>query len=360
MSCMRPVLLVMVLWASVGYAQTSAPISTQIAEAEALVQQLMQDSNLPGMAVSVGLAGHIIWSEGFGFADLEQRVPVWPAITRFRVGSIAKPFTAVAIGQLMEQGKLDIDAPIQQYVPSFPEKQGVITTRMLAGHLGGIRHYQGDENFIQQHYDNVLDALTIFQDDPLVDAPGAKFSYSSYGYNLLGAVVEGASGETFIDYMNAHVFKPLNLDNTEADFVRNIVENRTRYYDLVNGQPVNARPVDNSYKWAGGGFLSTTEDMIKFGFAMLVGEILQPETIELLWTSQKTASGETTGYGMGWFVLVDEQGDRIVQHSGGSVGGTTILFICPAKDLVIAAVTNTSGAEMGQIAPKLKSIFLDE
>jgi len=119
---------------------------------------------------------------------------------------------------------------------------------MLAGHLGGIRHYHGDENFIQQHYDNVLDALTIFQNDPLVKTPGTEFSYSSYGYNLLGAIVEGASGETFIDYMNTHVFKPLNLDNTEADFVRNIVENRTRYYDIVNGQPVNSRPVDNSYK----------------------------------------------------------------------------------------------------------------
>lgn len=356
MSCLRPALLVLVLWSSVGNAQTAS----QIAEADALVRQIMQDSNLPGMSVSVGLDGHIIWSEGYGFADLEQRTPVWPAITKFRVGSIAKPLTAVAIGQLLEQGKLDIDAPIQQYVPTFPEKQGVITTRMLAGHLGGIRHYEGDENFIQQHYDNVLDALSIFANDPLVNDPGAKFTYSSYGYNLLGAIVEGASGEAFVDYMNAHVFKPLNLDNTEADFVRDIVENRSRYYDIVNGQPVNSRPVDNSYKWAGGGFLSTTEDMIKFGFAMLAGEILKPETTELLWTSQKTTSGEVTGYGMGWFVLVDEQGDRIVQHSGGSVGGTTILFICPDKDLVIAAVTNTSQANMGQIAPKLKSIFLSE
>jgi len=106
--------------------------------------------------------------------------------------------------------------------------------------------------------------------------------------------------------------------------------------------------------------LSTTEDMIKFGFGMLAGEILKPETIELLWTSQKTTSGEPTGYGMGWFVLEDEQGDRIVQHSGGSVGGTTILIIYPDKDLVIAAVTNTSQANMGPIALQLKSSFLDE
>src|SRR6267378_3950851 len=136
-----------------------------------------------------------MYSEGFGYADLEERVPVWPT-TKFRIGSISKPLTATALVQLVEAGKLDLDAPVQKYVPSFPEKGAVITTRMLAGHLAGIRHYQGDEFNIQKHYANVLDGVKIFENDPLVSPPGTKFNYSSYGYNLLSAVVESAASES--------------------------------------------------------------------------------------------------------------------------------------------------------------------
>ena len=107
-------------------------------EASAIVDAFMQESGLPGLAVTVGRSGQVVYSEGFGYADLEQRVPVDPAVTRFRVGSTAKSMTAMAIGQLVEAGKLDLDAPIQAYLPDFPEKRAPITTRMLAGHLGGI------------------------------------------------------------------------------------------------------------------------------------------------------------------------------------------------------------------------------
>ncbi len=146
---------------------------------------------IPGLSLTVAVDGKIMYSEGFGYADLEERVPVWPT-TKFRIGSISKPLTATALMQLVEAGKLELDAPVQKYVPSLPEKGAVITTRMLAGHLAGIRHYQGDEFNIQRHYANVLDGVNIFENDPLVSPPGTKFNYSSYGYNLLSAVVESA------------------------------------------------------------------------------------------------------------------------------------------------------------------------
>src|SRR5271165_7559990 len=223
---------------------------------------------IPGLALAVAVDGKIMYSEGFGYADLEERVPVWPT-TKFRIGSISKPLTATGLMQLVEAGKVDLDAPVQKYVPSFPDKGAPITVRMVAGHLAGIRHYQGQEFANQKHYTNVLEGLKIFENDPLVSPPGAKFNYSSYGFNLLSAVIEAASGEEFLPYMQAHVFTPLGLAHTTADQNTRIIEQRSRFYELPkDGAVENAIYVDNSYKWAGGGFLSTAEDLVRFGSAM--------------------------------------------------------------------------------------------
>ena len=148
-------LLLILLTSGVSYSQERSAVD----DASALIEEFMRNTNAPGVAVTVGVKGQIVWSEGFGYADVEQRVPVWPGITRFRVGSTAKSMTAVAVGQLYEQGRLDLDAPVQDYVPAFPEKEGMITTRLLAGHLGGIRDYQSDEFLSQKRYATVLDGL---------------------------------------------------------------------------------------------------------------------------------------------------------------------------------------------------------
>jgi serine beta-lactamase-like protein LACTB len=224
---------------------------------------------IPGLSVAVAVGGKLVYSEGFGYADLEERAPVWTT-TKFRIGSVSKPLTSAGMMLLVEQGKLDLDAPIQKYVPSFPDKGAMITARMLAGHLGGIRHYKDGEPDSQKHYDSVVDGLERFQNDPLVAAPGTKFSYSSYGYNLLSAVIESAAGENFLEYERKHVFMALGLRSTVADQPAEIIEQRARFYSPAKGKQVqNAMYVDNSYKWAGGGFLSTAEDLVRFGSALL-------------------------------------------------------------------------------------------
>ena len=163
-----------------------------------------------------------------------------------------------------------VDAPVQRYLPSFPEKQYPITVRQLAGHLAGIRHYQGDESLGSRHYETVLEGLEIFRDDPLLFEPGTQYSYSTYGYNLLSAVLEGASGKPFLAQMEERVFEPLGMRHTSADQNRFIVFDRVRPYIVDDeGRFANAPHVDNSYKWAGGGFLSTAEDLVRFGFAHL-------------------------------------------------------------------------------------------
>lgn len=342
-------------------ASSCNPEPVESVRAANIAKQFLAESNISGFSVTVGSEGQIVWSGGFGFADLEQMVPINPAETKFRVGSTAKSMTAMAVGQLHEKNILDLDKIIQTYIPEFPEKRGPITTRMLAGHLAGIRHYKNDaEWFSAVHYDSVIDALEIFSDDPLLYYPGTEFSYSTYGYNLISAIIEGASGQEYISYMAENVFDPIGMKDTVPDHVAPIIANRSRYYSSVEGKLVNTPWVDNSNKWAGGGFLSTTDDLVRFGIAHLSGRFLTNETIQMLWTSQVTADGEATGYGIGWFIEVDSNGRTVIKHTGGSVGGVTVLRIYPDYELVIAIVTNTDTIDVKPLANELVEVFLSE
>ena len=325
-----------------------APANDALASARQSADQQGKEwiqRGIPGLSLTVAVDGKIVYSEGFGFADLEERVPAWPS-TKFRIGSISKPLTAVCLMELVEAGKIDLDAPVQKYVPSFPDKGAPITVRMVAGHLAGIRHYQGDEFLVQKHYDNVLDGLKIFENDPLVSPPGAEFHYSSYGFNLLSAVIESASGEKFLDYMQKHVFDTLGLAHTAPDQNSRIVEERSRFYEKEkDGTLENAPYVDNSYKWAGGGFLSTSEDLVRFGSAMLHPGLLKEAALQEMFTPQRAKSGKATEYGIGWFVHKSKSGKLVYEHSGGSVGGTSQLIVYPERHVVVALVTNFSNRE---------------
>ncbi len=222
----------------------------------------------------------------------------------------------------------------------------MITVRMVAGHLAGIRHYRGEEFTIQKHYANVTDGLAIFENDSLVSPPGTKFNYSSYGYNLLSAAIESATAQDFLSYMQANVFTPFGLVHTTPDQNSQIVEQRSRFYELPkNGSVENAPYVDNSYKWAGGGLLSTAEDLVRFGSSLLQPGMLNAQALKTMFASQKTDSGVETGYGIGWGIAKSLSGKKIYEHSGGSVGGHCQLILYPETRVVIALLTNLSGAD---------------
>jgi serine beta-lactamase-like protein LACTB len=329
-------------------ASTAAARTADYSKAEEHARSIGREllgRGIPGLSLAVAVDGRIVYSEGFGLADLEERVPVWPATT-FRIGSVSKPRTAAALVLLVEQGKVDLDAPVQKYVPSFPDKGARITPRMLAGHLGGIRHYKDQEFLISKHYDNVLAGLQIFANDPLVAPPGTQFNYSSYGYNLLSAVVEVAAGQEFLPYMRQHVFAPLGMRETVADQPSEIIAQRARFYTRFKDKPVlNAPFVDNSYKWAGGGFLSNSEDLVRFGSALLQPGFLKPESLRMLFTSQKNSKGEETGYGMGWAIHASKSGQRVYEHSGGSAGGSSQLILYPDSHVVVAMICNFEGED---------------
>ncbi len=327
--------------------QNSAVAPAAIVETvRAWVEQEVAEAQLPGLSIAVSVDGELLWSEGFGFADMEAGTPI-TTDSKFRVGSVSKPYTAAAVAQLMTDGRLDVDAPIQEYVPTFPEKAWTITTRQVGGHIAGIRHYLGAENFSDVRYETVSDGLEIFQDSPLLFEPGTDYSYSSYGWNLVSAVVEGAAHQSFLGYMDEHVFGPLGMEDSEADWASEDIENRVSFYvrgDL--GEPQPAMYVDNSYKWAGGGFLSTPEDMIRFAEAHRGTGFLSQKALDFLMTPQQLNDGSDRGYGFGWSISEDDAGRILVGHNGGSVGGTTLMTMHPESGVIVAMAINLSQADL--------------
>ena len=336
---------------------TSARYATAIDSTEALLDSLRAAQGIPGVTAAVGVNGRIVWSEGFGYADVENRTPVWPH-TKMRIGSVSKALTSVAVGQLVDDGALDLDAPVQRYVPSFPQKRDTVTTRLAAGHLAGIRHYRNEEFLSKEHYNSVEAGLDIFEADTLLFEPGTDYSYSSYGWNLVSAVVEGAADQPFLAYMREHVIRPLNLRHTVADHVDSLITHRGDYYEREDGSLHNAPYVDNSYKWAGGGYLSTAEDLVRFGHGVHAGTVLDPETADLLMTSQRTSDGERTGYGIGWQIDTGPDGRRIVGHGGGSVGGSTAFITIPSANVVVAIISNMSGVDYGDVPVRIGHQFI--
>ncbi len=340
-------------------AQTADKYQKAIAQAKEIFNVFADENDIPGTAVAVGIKGEIVWSEGLGYADLEQQVRVKPDHTKFRIGSVSKPITAAALGILYEEGKIDLDAPIQTYVPDFPEKEHTITLRQLAGHTAGIRHYRGDEFLSSEHYPTVAEGLDIFKDDPLLFEPGTDYSYSSYGWNLISAAIEGASGQSFLTYVQDFVLTPLDMYHTAADYTNRIIPDRSRFYVKDDDHGAIPAPfVDNSYKWAGGGFLASAEDLVRFGMAHLTEELLKSGTINEFTTSQTLADGSATNYGIGWQTGEDEKGRAYFGHSGGSVGGITQLVIFPEQEIVVGMVTNVNPVQYNGAHLRIAECFM--
>src|SRR5215831_3516478 len=288
---------------------------------EKAVASFMSANSVPGLSAAVVLDGEPRWSQGFGMADLENSSPATSS-TLFRLGSISKPLSATAVLQLWESGKLDLDAPVQKYCPEFPQKESPITTRQLLGHLAGIRHYNPDgkgdvPEDSARHFSSMKESLQLFAGDPLLAKPGAEFHYSTYGYTLIGCVLEAVAGERFVDYVRKNVFEPAVMGQTRDDDFFTVIPHRTRWYHKdKSGIVRNASVLDSSYKIPGGGLISSADDMAKVEVAILTDKLLKRGTRDLMWTSQKTADGKETSYGLGWGIG-DKFGIHILAHTGG-------------------------------------------
>lgn len=358
-SYLTAVLLVF-LWILSGCSEQRSVGKDDIQKVRHVIHKLQTSQQVPGIQLSVWKRGELVLSEGFGFADLEQNVPITPK-TKLRIGSVSKTITSAAIGKLYEEGKIDLNAPVQQYVTYFPEKKYPITIRQVAGHLAGIRHYRGNEFLRNEYSETVQKSLEIFDEDSLLFEPGTDYSYSSYGWNLISAVIEEAADEPFLNYMEEEVFDPLDMGETIPEYSDSLIDGRTRYYTKTeDGQIINAPAVDNSYKWAGGGFIGTTDDLIDFGRGIFWGDLLESATVDSLIKSMELTNGEKTDYGFGWRSGVDEKGRRYYGHSGGSVGGTTQFVVFPDQEVIVAVVANMGDVSYRTTHLKIAGFFMDE
>jgi serine beta-lactamase-like protein LACTB len=340
--------------------QLSPEKRTQI---EAAVSKFMSSTHVPGVSIVVVENAELEWAAGFGFADLENNVPA-SEHTLFRLGSISKSLTAVGAMQLYERGKLDLDAPVQKYCPAFPQKSAPITTRLVMGHLAGIRHYKSDsqddpEVGNTKHFENPIQAgLDFFKNDPLLSEPGKQFHYSTQGYTLVGCAMEGASGDKYVDFMRQNVFAPAAMEHTRIDDRFAIVPYRTRFYQKSQtGGVENADFLDSTYKIPGGGWLSSAEDMGAFEVAMLTGKLLKPATRDLMWTPLKPAEGKPNGYALGWGTF-EEGGVRYVGHSGGQQGTSTDFLIAPEKRAGVVVLTNMQNLPANDLSKEILRILL--
>jgi serine beta-lactamase-like protein LACTB, mitochondrial len=356
-------ILPFVLWASSSHAQQPELSADKHAQIESAVTKFMASTHVPGLSVAVVENGEYEWASGYGLADAENNAPA-SEHTLFRLASISKSLTATAAMQLFERGQLDLDAPVQKYCPAFPPKQAPITTRLVMGHLAGIRHYktqsQDDpEVGNTKHFDNPIQGgLDFFKNDPLLSDPGKTFHYSTQGYTVVGCVIEGASGAKYVDFVRQNVFVPAGMEHTQVDNRFDLIPYRTRFYQKTeSGTVQNADFLDSSYKIPGGGWLSSAEDMAHFEVAILNDKLIKRSTRDLMWTPLKPSDGSKDGYGLGWGNS-DDGGVASVGHNGGQQGTSTAFILAPAQRAGVVVLTNMEGADASNLAHEILKMLV--
>ena len=323
---------------SSGFAQRDNRYAKEIRMIEDCVQKELERLKLPSLSIAF-YKDDFLWKKSFGYADMEHKIPAGPD-TLYRLASISKPITAIGILRLMEEGKLNLDDEVQKYVPYFPRKRWPVTIRHLLGHLSGISHYRNydEEGHFKKHY-TTEESIGVFKDWELEAEPGTKYIYTTYGFNLLGAVIEGASGKPYAEYMRENVWKPLGMNNTRMDIADTIIPNRARGYRRISEDVKNCEFVDISSRFAGGGILSTAVDLVNLSRALDENKVLSKEIQKMMYTSMVTKDGHMTGYGMGWGVNFI-QGFWNVGHGGGQAGTSTHLLRFPGEKFAVAVTCN--------------------
>ena len=322
----------------------------EIASARLQILGLMKECKVPGISVSVSKYGKIIWSEAFGYSNLEQRIQV-SIDTKFRIHSISKLFTSSLTIKCYEENTLELDTDIQTYLPDFHQKN--ITIRHLASHRSGIRGYHDDnEAMLQKNYNSIYESLDMFKNDPLAFEPGKDFLYSGFGYSLLSAVLEKTNNKNFTFLMKEKIFDPLNMNDSEeaANIPDSIGEakcydNTTPYSQ--DGSLVVSPTNDFSFKRAAGGFVSTSQDLVKFGDAhikSLKKGFLKDENIDLLFEPE-TMQAPIIGYGLGWMTAKDLHFRNVHFGFGAGSGGTSVLIVYPEQEISIAILSNLGHAK---------------
>jgi CubicO group peptidase (beta-lactamase class C family) len=305
-------------------------------------------------AILLARNGGLLFSRGYGMANLELDVPCAPK-TKFRLGSITKQFTAMAILILQERGKLAVTDPIKKYLPSAPKTWDDITIQHLLTHTSGIMNYTDLPDFLKTLRNAVtLDELIAkFKDKPLGSKPGEKFKYSNSGYIVLGQIIEAASGRPYAKFMQEAIFDPLEMHDTGYDNATGILKNRASGYSRVFGlAPVNALYIDMSIPHAAGALYSTVDDLLKWDRALDSDKLVSRKSLGAMFTPFKD------GYGYGW--SIGRKFDQtLYSHAGGIPGFVTFIERYPDEKLLVVVLSNLEGSRVDRIGNDLAAIAFD-
>ena len=342
--CMGRLILMLVMMSLLTFNASSQTLSLKQLSAgyDKMLSEQFKPGE-PGCAALVAEKGQIIYNKAFGMANLELNIPMQPDMV-FRIGSITKQFTAVAILQLMEQGKLSLQDDITKFIPDYPTQAYTITIEHLLTHTSGIKSYTS----IPDYFNNVRkdmkpeEVIDLFKNQPMEFAPGTKWNYNNSGFFLLGYIIEKITGKTYAEYIQENFFTPLGMTGSCYGSDTKIIKNRASGYQQGNDGPENSDYCSMTQPYSAGSIMSTVGDLFKWHQAVHSYKLVKKETIDKAFTEYKLANGDGTGYGYGWF-LSQLQGSPTIEHGGGIFGYLTSSIYLPEEDVFVALFSNSTG-----------------
>jgi D-alanyl-D-alanine carboxypeptidase len=316
------------------------------------------EKKIASYAIAVVKDGRLVLARGYGYADLENSVPA-TAETIYRLGSITKQFTSLAILQLAEAGKLSIDDELTKFLPDYPVQGHKVTIHQLLNHTSGIKSYTSLPNFFRTARQDLTseEMLALFKDQPFDFEPGEKMQYNNSGYYLLGVIIEKVSGQTYAEYLAEHIFKPLGMHATRYGDNRPLIPFRAQAYKRARGELVNDDPISMNAPGAAGALVSNVLDLVKWHQALEAGDFLSSASYDSLYRPTKLADGKEQKYGYGWG-LGEIAGHRKLSHGGGINGFSTMIARYPDDRLAVIVLSNTAGAPSPGIESRIARVML--
>jgi len=321
------------------------------------VSQVMQARHSAGLSLAVVKQGRIIKAGGYGFANVEHRVPA-SGTTVYRIASVTKTFTAAAIMLLAQGGKVRLDDRISRYFPDFPASWHYVTVRHLLTHTSGIKDYIDEVRrspFEDTTPDEIIRSLAA---EPLNFQPGEKWKYSNTGYLILGQLIQRVSGKAWDDYLDERIFAPLGMAATRRHIHWDPIPGLASRYDWRDNSLRNALFL-NSTVWdnADGGLCSTVLDLAKWDASLYTESVLKRESLEQLWTPTRLNGGTTVRYGLGWDIGESFRGHRLIEHSGGSPGTSAYLGRFLDDQLTVIVLANTGQANAWLVGRSVAGLY---
>ncbi len=310
-------------------------------------------ANEPGATIIVTRDGKMIFRKAYGMANLEEKTALTPEMT-FRLGSVTKQFTAVAIMMLADQGKLAVSDDIRKYLPDYPTHGKIITVEHLLTHTSGIVGYTSLPGFqkVMKDDTSIAKMIDFFKDVPLQFESGTRFEYSNSGYFLLGAIIEKISSQTYAEFLAKSIFEPLGMRHTAYEGYERNKTKRVEGYSPSKDGYVKAEAISMGWPYAAGALVSNVDDLALWDAAISAGKLLKPATWKQTFTPYKLSDGKSTGYAYGWFVR-KIQGRDSIEHGGGIPGFVTHVIRIPEGKIYVAMLMN-------QDAPAARPDFLAE